>query len=1010
MSKSATTLALVQVVPWILNVLVILLISKARINLSLLTVPCSFLLAAAPGILLLIRRRSSHLSILVPTLVVSYASGLLTIAWLLRLMGNHWFLVVIVHLLLSPLTAWILDRLLGNVFRTDGERIRAGNFPLPWIIFIGLLLISAPYRAIGLRTEAGQHYRAYFDHDLWVHLAVTQALTQGEIPPNNPYMAEEKLHYYWLYFITPALAHALTGKTAPLLDCLVLANLMTAVLFMVVAYLIWESVYRSRLLAGWLCGLMLACSSYEGIHLWYTKLIGHGLKQVGQYNIDGWSRWLYGAPQIDGLYRGLLFTPQHLTALCLLALLIRSLLRDEPEPKQIHIVQPLLLGLMFGFSGFLGLIATVWYGLVIGLKLVALSPRRLLRWFAITATMVGVFLIGYGVLGFFVLRSGAHLRVGLASHDIVKLLLILALNFGPLAGWSFGGLIVGFRDRQPLALPLFLLGLIGTLSICCVQMDLYVNEFGLRGGFILYLVQVFLVGQLLMHWRCWARRLQVLVGLMLVMTIAPAIPTLVFDFRNAAAIHDSSFTSVIGATEEAVLEWIRTNTPDRAVIQQEPELLSGGERIRGNTLPPFAGRSMAVGTEYYAGQFQVSPTRVKTAIAQVRKLFTTPHVAEAVELWQWLSIDLLLLGPQEHARYGSALDKFRDQQYFYTLYETAQYQLIGLRRNLIAGDEPAECQVRMIEPLKLRPQSEQFKKSPPFINDVRPTTGFVVQPVNHGWIFTESDLREGTCWLQTEREAKFVAFREPTFESFLLMDCFWLSCPEAPLQKVSCTVTGKPVAQFSLPSGWSSWMIPLDSGPEFSQIELTVERLSRPKDLCLAQGYIGATGLLTPTAMLVRSGPTKEGFYGDLFIHGKNASPHQPGYNLIAVNHVTGELLDTAVFDTSADPEADAKLEGWLTQWSDNTIIAGVTVLDSTAYLSKRFQSLLATIGCETFPTSVSPAHAFIGVMGASPGAAAEVTSDSVCFRAVGPNQGDQKIALALADVRIQSGAIPLAK
>ena len=67
------------------------------------------------------------------------------------------------------------------------------------------LLMAAPYRNLGrANAEGTKHYRAYFTADFVWHTALTAELGHFQMPPRNPYMARESLHYYWTYFLVPA--------------------------------------------------------------------------------------------------------------------------------------------------------------------------------------------------------------------------------------------------------------------------------------------------------------------------------------------------------------------------------------------------------------------------------------------------------------------------------------------------------------------------------------------------------------------------------------------------------------------------------------------------------------------------------------------------------------------------------------------------------------------------------------------------------------------------------------
>src|SRR6185436_11231817 len=69
------------------------------------------------------------------------------------------------------------------------------------------LLMGPPYRNIGAVDGVGARlYRAYFTADFVWHTALTSGLGRYASPPRNPYMASSTLHYYWTYFMLPAVA------------------------------------------------------------------------------------------------------------------------------------------------------------------------------------------------------------------------------------------------------------------------------------------------------------------------------------------------------------------------------------------------------------------------------------------------------------------------------------------------------------------------------------------------------------------------------------------------------------------------------------------------------------------------------------------------------------------------------------------------------------------------------------------------------------------------------------
>ena len=138
---------------------------------------------------------------------------------------------------------------------------------LPGILLsLTALAVFMPYLHVGIPTESGFAYRAYFDHDFLVHLAVSAELSHGEIPPQNPYFNGTPLHYYWLPFQFPAACYNLSGCSIPLEKTQLLTNLITAFAFILILsdlMLIWfkkNPPYSSEYSAVFLCAVMKALS------------------------------------------------------------------------------------------------------------------------------------------------------------------------------------------------------------------------------------------------------------------------------------------------------------------------------------------------------------------------------------------------------------------------------------------------------------------------------------------------------------------------------------------------------------------------------------------------------------------------------------------------------------------------------------------------------------------------------------------------------------------------------
>jgi hypothetical protein len=144
------------------------------------------------------------------------------------------------------------------------------------------------------------------------------------------------------------------------------------------------------------------------------------------------------------------------------------------------------------------------------------------------------------------------------------------------------------------------------------------------------------------------------------------------------------------------------------------------------------------------------------------------------------------------------------------------------------------------------------------------------------------------------------------------------------------------------------------------------------------QGWpIGATGsfLAPAAAVVVRSAGEEVGDFAHIYVNGVDVAPNQRGYNLVALD-AAGAVLDTAVFDVLGDPRASAALATWLARWPAGTIVAGAVADEASVNLGQDAVDALRAAGVagdlrNRFRTS----HAFVGVVGAAPGTAAEAMS-----------------------------------
>src|SRR5712691_3852043 len=70
--------------------------------------------------------------------------------------------------------------------------------PLLVVLLLVPLVVGRPFARVGEMRPEGKAYRAYFIADFEWAMAAVGEVSKGDIPPRNPFLSGETLHYYWL--------------------------------------------------------------------------------------------------------------------------------------------------------------------------------------------------------------------------------------------------------------------------------------------------------------------------------------------------------------------------------------------------------------------------------------------------------------------------------------------------------------------------------------------------------------------------------------------------------------------------------------------------------------------------------------------------------------------------------------------------------------------------------------------------------------------------------------------
>ncbi|GMV21464.1 MAG: hypothetical protein AMXMBFR57_14130 [Acidimicrobiia bacterium] len=512
-------------------------------------------------------------------------------------------------------------------------------------MLLAAILIAIPFSRVGEQDNTGTRwYRAYFTADFVWHMSITQELRRFDMPPVDPYLAPEPIHYYWTYFLVPAVlmgpeSSPVTGVESALkVTAIGTALLMSAALFL--STLAVTGRVRASFAA---CVLAVLAPSWEGAYvLWQSWTRGGDLPallaQVREMNIDAVTAWQFQGLRIDGLVRSMWWTPQHATSFTcgLLAMVAAGVSPDLRRARLLVI--GLLLGLSVAVNPLLGAAFCLIHGLIV-LAHVACrrAPWTLLLAQAWVVTPVALAL-GWTTLNQMSSSAGNAVILGfggLARHAPIATMVL-----------SLGGLLVPaalaalpWREERRsadvwIALPAVSVAL-GLAWLVSLSTD--AAWIGFRAGNILQISLPMAAAVGLGRLAARSRRMAVPCWTLLLLVGAPTTLIDVFnaqDIENRAMGPGFRWAIPVSPAQQSGFQWLRTMTAPDAVVQADP--VQRG-RDQWSIMPSFGGRRMAAGLPISLIGVPAYDTRSN----QVHQVLTTPDLDTAHADARRLGIDYL---------------------------------------------------------------------------------------------------------------------------------------------------------------------------------------------------------------------------------------------------------------------------------------------------------------------------------------------------------------------------------
>jgi hypothetical protein len=559
------------------------------------------------------------------------------------------------------------------------------------VVLLAPALMGITYRNVGRQdAEGNRYYRAYFTADFLWHTALANELTKFTLPPRNPYLSPRPMNYYWTYFLLPSVTARFTSSAPSMPPSAAEGNPIGR---HVQSYLKTNSVLVSLLMIGALfvlvrsgtnsnpaavaavCLAVLAPSA-EGFYAIVDLLRrGRSLQGLLELNIDAVTAWPpFNGLRIDDIPRSLWYTPQHTTsvALGLVGITIGLLAGATARPAAIA-GAGLALGLSTTMNPFLGGVCSVIYAVCVVVDAIRRPGAVLLLARHALAALFVIAAIAWGAMSRMTEGAGSALTIGFGGLARNSPISTLILSLGPvLLPAAFGAR----RLRSEIEQRAVTVGAAGVLLGLILLYFVRISDaawVGFRAG------QILLVSIPLLLARTIERLPRTASAVMVILILILGLPTTLIDTYNAQDITNRRpgpgfhWTQWTTPSQEEAFAWIAANTRDQDIVQMEP-VVRGREHW--TVIPSFAARRMAAGDP-----ISLLPIpEYKERSQQVRSLFATTNVTEAVTIALRLHLDYLYVDDEDLSAYPEGTRKFDENpQNFERVFANAEVRIYKIR-------------------------------------------------------------------------------------------------------------------------------------------------------------------------------------------------------------------------------------------------------------------------------------------------------------------------------------------
>ena len=209
-----------------------------------------------------------------------------------------------------------------------------------------------------------------------------------------------------------------------------------------------------------------------------------------------------------------------------------------------------------------------------------------------------------------------------------------------------------------------------------------------------------------------------------------------------------------------------------------------------------------------------------------------------------------------------------------------------------------------------------------------------------------------------------------------------------------------------LAPGWHDYRLALPLETGLNELWLHFEDLTPTASVRQAGRAIGTTGVEAPANLVVQSAGLEVGSFAHIYVDGRDVVSNERGYNVAVIDPASGQVLQTAAFDTHLDEAASGALAEFLSAVPQGRIVAVAAADEASRLLGEDAVQALGGIGAAgDLREKFRWGHAIVGVRGAPPGSALETLDWMQPVTVVaGEGATEPSLAAAFADLVFTAG------